>query len=250
MRARDPADSSRTMPFLQHLEELRRAVLGSLGALVVGMGLAIPFAPRVFRILQRPLTTLTGDAEPFLRTLDVSGGFTLAMQLVFWTGLLISLPVILYFIGGFISPGLTPRERRLAGRAVIVAAGLFVLGVWIGYTVSLPIALKVMLQTNVWLGIRAEWIVSSYIVFTLQLLVAFGLVFELPVLLTALGWMGLVSSARLRAARRVVIVVILVIAMILTPPDVFTQLIMAIPLILLYEVCIVLIRIAESRRAR
>ncbi|MDZ4200006.1 MAG: twin-arginine translocase subunit TatC [Kiritimatiellia bacterium] len=235
-------------PFLQHLEELRRALLGSLAALIVGMGIAIPLAPRIFRWLQIPLQRATGDAEPFLRTLDVSGGFTLAMQVVFWSGLLLSLPAILFFIGAFVAPGLTARERRLAIHALFAATVLFIMGVILGYTLSLPVALTVMLKINEWMGVRAEWIVSSYVVFALQLLAAFGLVFELPVLLVVLGRLGLVTAAKLRTHRRLVIVLILIVAMILTPPDIFTQLIMAIPLIALYEICILIIGLSEKRK--
>lgn len=248
MKTPDSGSDERALPFLQHLEELRRALLGSLFALLAGMAISIPFAPRIFRLLQQPLVRVTGDAEPFLRTLDVAGGFGLAMRLVFWSGLVLSLPAIFYFLGTFIAPGLTPRERKLAGRSLLAGAGLFILGVWMGYSFSLPVALRVMLRVNTWLGVRPEWIVSSYIVFSLQLLVAFGLVFELPVVLTALGRLGVVTSAQLIAHWRIVIVAILTVSMLLTPPDVFTQLLMGIPLILLYGVCIVLIRLFEKRR--
>lgn len=235
-------------PFLQHLEELRRALLGSLAALTAGMVVAIPLAPRVFRALQAPLQRATGDAEPFLRTLDVTGGFQLAFRLVFWTGLLISLPAIAVFLGAFVVPGLTARERRLASRALIAASALFVFGVALGYRISLPVALTVMLRINTWLGVRAEWVVTSYVVFALQLLAAFGLAFEMPVVLAVLGRLGIVSSGQLRAQRRLVIVLILVLSMLLTPPDVFTQLIMGLPLVVLYEACILLIRASERRR--
>jgi len=235
-------------PFLQHLEELRRVLIGSLVSLLAGMCAALPLAPRIFRLLQIPLEKATGKAEPFLRTLEVTGGISLAMSLVFWTGLLFSLPAIVYFLSTFIAPGLTGRERRLIGWALAVAAGLFIFGVLLGYFISLPIALTVMLQVNSWLGLRAEWVVSSYVVFALQMLAAFGIVFELPVAVVLLGHLRIITSTQLRTQRRLMIVLIMILAAVMTPPDVFSQLIMGIPLIVLYEICILLIAVLEKRR--
>jgi len=118
-----------------------------------------------------------------------------------------------------------------------------------GYFLTLPVALKVMIGLNAWMGVRPEWTVTSYVSFALQLLLAFGLVFELPILLLVLGRLGVVTSAQLREKRRHAIVGLFVVAMLLTPPDVFSQLVMAVPLVVLYEVCIWLIRATERTRS-
>jgi sec-independent protein translocase protein TatC len=117
-----------------------------------------------------------------------------------------------------------------------------------GYSISLPLALAVMLRVNDWLGIRAEWIVSSYVQFALQLIAAFGLVFELPVGVVLLGHLRILTATQLRVQRRLVIVLIFILAAVMTPPDVVSQLIMALPLLGLYEISILLIAASEKRR--
>jgi sec-independent protein translocase protein TatC len=152
------------------------------------------------------------------------------------------------FIGAFIFPGLTSREKRAVINASGFAVVLFVAGVLFGYTFTLPAALKIMFGMHAWLGIRPEWTVTSYVTFALQLLIGFGLVFELPTILLTLGKLGIVSSLQLRTMRRHAIVIILVVAAALTPPDVFSQLLMTLPLVALYELCIWLVRLDERRK--
>lgn len=243
-----PREIDSPKPFLQHLADLRRALIGALTSLLAGVLAAVPLAPRVFRLLQRPLAQATGEVDPFLRTLEVSGGVTLAMRLVFWTGLLLSLPAVLFFLGTFIVPGLTRRERRVIGWTLGAAAGLFIFGAYLGYRISLPLALSVMLRINEWLGIRTEWVVSSYVVFALQLIAAFGLSFEFPVVVVLLGRLRILHAAQLRTHRRGAIVGILILAAVLTPPDVVSQLLMAVPMLALFEISIWLVAAAEKNR--
>lgn len=242
-----PRESDPPRPFLQHLADLRRALIGAFASLLVGIFAAIPLAPRIFDLLQRPLAQATGAADPFLRTLEVAGGLTLAMRLVFWTGLLLSLPAILFFLGTFIAPGLTRRERKVIGWTLGAATGLFAFGAYLGYRISLPLALSVMLRINEWLGIRTEWVVSSYVVFALQLIAAFGLSFEFPVVVVLLGRLRILSAAQLRAHRRGAIVLILVLAAFLTPPDVVSQLLMAVPMLALFEIGIWMVAASERQ---
>jgi sec-independent protein translocase protein TatC len=118
-----------------------------------------------------------------------------------------------------------------------------------GYFVTLPVALELMLRINRWLGVRCEFVeLGDYVSFVLKLLICFGLAFELPVIVLALGTVGVVNSGQLRRYRRHVIVGLLVAAMLLTPPDPVTQLLMAAPMALLYEACIWLVRLIERRR--
>jgi sec-independent protein translocase protein TatC len=167
-----------------------------------------------------------------------------------WTGLLFSSPFLLLFIGAFIFPGLTQREKKAVIHASGFAVALFALGVWFGYHFTLPAALKMMFGMHTWLGIRAEWTITSYVTFALQLLIGFGLVFELPTILLALGKLGVVSSRQLRSVRRHAIVAILIVAAALTPPDVFSQMLMTLPLFGLYELCIWLIWMDERKKKR
>ena len=249
MTIKNESSHDKPKPFLEHLEELRYTILWSIGVIIVGMIIAIPLAPHIFRLLRRPLSLITENPDQFLRSIEITGGLSILVQIIFWTGLLFSAPFLTFFIARFVFPGLTGRERKGLTAGVASAIALFILGVSMGYFLTLPIALRVMLQLHNWLSIQAEWTVTSYVSFAMQLLIAFGLAFELPIVIILLGYLGILSSVMLREKRRHAIVVILIIAMILTPgPDVFSQLIMAIPMILLYEFCIWVIALIEKKR--
>jgi len=235
-------------PFLQHLEELRWTILWSLTALVAAMLVCLPLAPFIFRRLCAPLSKVTAHPEMFLRSLEITGAFSIALQLVVWSGVILSAPVILLLIGRFVFPGLTGQERKMARVAGVLAFFLFILGVALGYFLTLPIALKIFFRIHAWLGVQAEWTAPSYINFSMQLLLLFGLAFELPMVIMALGYFKIISSAFLRSKRRHAIVVILVLAMVLTPgPDVISQVVMAVPMFMLYELSVWVVWLFERR---
>lgn len=114
-------NQDRPKPFLQHLEELRWTILWSLAVLIVAMLACLPLAPLVFRWLCAPLSQITACPETFLRSLEITGAFSIVLQLVFWGGLILSAPVILFLAGGFVFPGLTARERKLVRVAGVFA---------------------------------------------------------------------------------------------------------------------------------
>lgn len=240
----DPAESK---PFLEHLEDLRRALIRSAVALAVGTAIALPLVPRIFTVLKKPLAEVVRDPDEFLQSIEVTGAFSVAMRIGLWSGLLISAPLLVYFIGGFIFPGLTEPERRAVLRSSGFAVALFVVGVLLGYFVTLPVALRMMFGLHDWVGIRPAPQAASYVAFSIQLLLAFGIAFQMPVVVLILGRLGILTAAQLRERRRYVLVVLLVAAMILTPPDIFTQLIMAVPLFVLYEICILVVDWSERR---
>lgn len=236
-------------PFLQHLEELRWTILWCLAILVVAAFVCAPLAPVIFKWICAPLSKITAHPEMFLRSLEITGAFTIALQLIIWGGLILSAPVILFLIGGFVFPGLTARERKIVRIAGVFAFFLFILGVSLGYFITLPIALKIFFSLHGWLGIQAEWTAPSYVGFCMQLLLLFGLAFELPVVLMSLGYFQVISASYLRSKRKHAIVVVLILAAALTPgPDVISQIIMAIPMIILYELCVWIVWLFEKRR--
>ena len=236
-------------PFLQHLEELRWTILWSLAVLMAAMLVCLPLAPVIFRWLCAPLSKITSHPEMFLRSLEITGAFSIALQLVVWSGLILSAPIILFLVGGFVFPGLTARERKMVRIAGVFAFFLFIFGVGMGYFITLPIALKIFFGIHGWLGIQAEWTAPSYVAFCMQLLLLFGLAFELPVVLMSLGYFRVISASFLRSKRRHAIVVILILAAALTPgPDVFSQVIMAVPMIILYELCVWVVWLFERHR--
>jgi sec-independent protein translocase protein TatC len=165
----------------------------------------------------------------------------------FFGGLLLSLPFLVFFIGSFVLPGVRDTERKMLTRISFFSGGLFVAGIAMGYKVTLPLAMGLMLKIGGQLGGESIWFYNKYIAFALQLLLGFGLAFQLPVVILILGKMGLVNSRQLREKRRHVIVGLLILAMLLTPPDVMTQLLMAAPLILLYEFCIWFLHFSGNR---
>ena len=237
-------------PFLQHLEELRWTIVRCLAVLVAAVLVCVPFAPVIFKWLCAPLSKVSSHPEMFLRSLDVTGAFSIAMQIVLWSALIISAPILILFIGAFVFPGLTLRERGMARVAFISAFLLFMLGVCLGYFVTLPIAVMIFYRLHAWMGIQAEWTAPSYVSFCMQLLLLFGLAFEVPLGIIVLGYFRLVTSSFLRSKRRHAVVAILILAMVLTPgPDVISQIIMAAPMLVLYEACIWIIRLFERRNS-
>ena len=239
-----------TKPFLEHLEDLRGVILWSGLSLAIGMALAVPLAPYVVKLLKIPLVKADVNPDEFLKVFTVSGGFTIAMKVIFWTGLLLSVPFIVFQIGSFVFPGLTRRERRVVLYVSGFSGFLFVGGVVMGFFFAVPTALVCLLQINEWMGVDCAFVeLSNYVAFVLQLLVCFGLAFELPVVILALGALGLVSHAGLREKRRHAIVALMFVAMVLTPSsDVFTMLLMAVPMIVLYEFCIWAVLLMERKK--
>lgn len=245
----DDLDPRFNKPFVEHLDDLRKMLFHSVICFIAGLMAAIPFAPYVLALAKNPVLRSGRDPEEFLRIIQIAGGFVLAMKIIFWTGLLFSAPFILICIARFIFPGLKAKERRGVRVGLWSTVLLFAAGVLVCYYTTLPVAINMMFSVNEWLGIQVPWVeTGDYISFVIKLLIAFGAAFEVPVVIMTLGSMGIVSSQLLRQYRRHAIVVIFIAAMILTPPDVFTQLLMAVPMVLLYEFCVWAIYFKERKR--
>ena len=237
-------------PFLDHLDDLRRAILRSLVAIALGMCVAVPLAPRLLTLLKIPLRQAGKDPDQFLRVIQVTGGISIAMSVVMWTGILLSAPFIVFFICQFVFPGLTDKERKAVVNSMGFAVLLFVAGVAVGYGLLLRVTLEWMFTINDWLGVKLDFVlVNDYIGFVLKLLLAMGLTFEFPVVILALARIGLVSHAFLAGKRRHVAVIALIVSAIITPTvDPVSQTIFAAPLYALYEMCIWLVWGMERRR--
>lgn len=241
-------------PFLEHLEDLRWTILKVLAFTAVGMIVCFPFAPTMLKLTMRPVARaaaagIIASPNQFLKSHEVVGAFTVAMRLALGGGVVLSLPFSLAAIARFVAPGLTVRERRYLGRGLAVGAVLFLVGVLFCYLVVLPQALLLLLRLHRWMGIEEWWFVGYYVTFVTRLLVAMGLAFELPVILLVLVQIGLLSRAQMVSKRRHAIVAIFVLAMLLTPPDPWSQIMMAIPMMALYEACVFLAGIVERRRS-
>lgn len=243
-------DQGPAKTFVEHLEDLRTMLLWSGGALLAGMVAVALLIPRIVTLLKAPLAKAGRDPATFLVAMDMTGGVSLAMQTMFWGGLILSAPLIVGAVAWFVFPGLRSSERRAVKGGLLLAAVLFAAGVLLGYFLALPPGIRMMLWFYDWMGISIPFVsLVSYAGFVLKLLLAFGLTFELPVVLLVLGHLGIVTSAQLRGKRRHAIVTVLVIAMVITPTqDPVTQLLLSVPLVALYEMCIWLIWARERRR--
>ncbi|NBT89939.1 MAG: twin-arginine translocase subunit TatC [Verrucomicrobia bacterium] len=227
-------------PFLDHLEDLRGLILKCAGAIGAGALLGISGIGTVMEILRRPLAQAQGEgigAGPStLLALQVTDPMTVTLQIGLGAGILLSLPVVLFFVGDYLLPALDPRERRMLLPAFLAGAFLFLLGVSFCYFLVLPRALAFFQSFNLWLGLETSWTMASYTDFVLQMLVGFGLSFELPLVMILLARLGVLSRSAVVEHRRHAVVVLLVLAACVTPTsDPFNLALMFVPLYGLFE---------------
>lgn len=228
-------------PLIEHLVELRARLIRSVAAvLVVFLGL-VPFAHRLYAWLAQPLVERLPEGTQMV-AIDVVTPFFTPIKLAFFTAVFATVPFLLYQAWAFVAPGLYRRERRYAMPLLVSAIGLFYLGCAFAYFVVLPLLFAFLT------GITPEGVammtdISRYLDFVLVLFLVFGLCFEVPVAVVILVLLGAVSIEQLKQARPYVIVGAFVIAAIATPPDVLSQILLAVPMCLLYEVGIVAARL-------
>ena len=241
---------SRAMPFLDHLEELRWRVIWSLAGLVVGVGAAFGVLLDIDVIgwLERPiLPLLNGRKLVFTHPGDP---FQIVLQAAIVLGILMALPVVWYQLWAFMAPAFSRRERRVAAAVATGAVLLFSCGVSLGWFGVLPLALPWLLSFGA-PALEPMITAGEYFSFTFSLVIAFGIAFELPVVLLGLATLGVVTPQFLARHRRHAIVAAVIIGAFLTPGDlVWTTIAMAVPLYLLYELSIVLSYPVYRRRAR
>ena len=235
-------------PFVEHLDDLRRAVIWSAMFIMGGILLAIPLAPWILEWLRIPYLRAGLEDVVSLRVVQVGGGLAILMRIVLWSGLLFSFPFVVLSAGSFIFPGLSRKEKRAILKGGGFSLALFILGVWMSCLWTVPVALRMMSWIENWMGTPAEfWETAGYVSFVLKLLLAFGGAFQFPVIVMLLGMVGIINSRQLREKRNHVIVGLMVLSMLMTPPDPFTMLLMGIPLVALYEICIWVIWAREKR---
>lgn len=238
-------NSENEMPFLEHLEELRWRIIRSLIAIIVGTILGLIFAKKTLALLIWPTTHLNPPLQ--LQVLKVQGMFVVTLEVGFFSGLVLSIPYIFYQLWKFISPGLLEREKRYFPQLLGSVTLLFLAGICFAYFLVLPFAIKFFIGLAP-PSIAANIAIDFYISFVIRILLLFGLVFELPVLSFFLSKIGILSPEMMKSYRRHAIVGIFILAAILTPPDPFTQILLAVPLIILYEISIVISRFAYTEK--
>lgn len=247
---RDLPESETSKPFLEHLEDLRWTIVKMAITLLIAMVLCFAFRSTLVQIMQRPLQDIDPNVGP-LRALAITDSFTISFRLAFYAGIVISFPILLYFIAEFVLPALTAMEKRFLFPAIFVSFGLFLVGVLTAYYWLMPQAILFFFKDTQSLGWIPAWTVQEYYSFVTRFTIGFGVAFELPVAVLALVRFGFVSYEFMARTRPYAIVLIFILATIICPtPDVLTMVAMALPMCLLYESCIWITWLARRRAAR
>jgi sec-independent protein translocase protein TatC len=223
--------------FISHLVELRDRLLKAVLAVLIVFLCLFPWAKDLYAILAQPLLASLPQGGQMIAT-DVVGVFLVPMKVALLVAFVIALPVVLYQVWAFVAPGLYAHERRLVLPLVVSSTVLFIGGMAFAYFLVFPVVFQFMASIAPE-GVAWMTDIEKYLSFVLTMFIAFGVTFEVPVIVVVLARVGIVSVAKMREARPYVIVGAFVLAAIFTPPDVISQLMLAIPLCLLYEVGLV-----------
>ena len=235
--------------FWGHVEDLRGTLWKSLIALAITFHVALAFTNRIFSFLIQPLRRVTDHPENFLQSLNVTDSFVLSIKVAFYVGLVLATPAICYFVGQFILPALRRREKQVLWPGFIFGTILFVVGAASCFYFMIPQTLRAFLQASRWLGIEPRWTIESYISFVTQFMVMCGLTFEVPLVILILVRVGVLHYSTVRRGRKILIVVAFAVAALLAPPDPLSMILMALPLVVLFEITIWLSWLAERRKA-
>jgi len=234
-------DSGLQETFLSHLFELRDRVIKSVLAIIAVFVCLVYWAPDIFHLFAQPVLEALPAGGKMIVT-DVTGSFFVPMKVTMLVAFIIALPVVMYQLWAFIAPGLYMHERKLILPLVVSSYSLFIIGMAFAYFLVFPTVFKFMASYNAPLGAEMSTDIDNYLSFAMTTFLAFGITFEVPVVVVVLVRMGIVTLAKLKEIRSYVIVGAFVISAVVTPPDVLSQLLLAVPMILLYELGLLIAR--------
>jgi sec-independent protein translocase protein TatC len=265
------ASPEKEMSFLDHLEELRWHLIRSTIAVVVLAGLAFIFKHFIFDVLifgpTKPefptyamfceisrylgMDTFCFQEMPFkIQSRTMAGQFSAHMWTSIYAGIIVAFPYILYEFWRFISPGLREKERKSSRGFILIASVLFFLGVLFGYYLITPLSINFLGNYQVSEEVINQFDLDSYISLVRTSVLACGIVFELPILMYILTKIGLVTPEILRKYRKFALIIVLILSAVITPPDIVSQIIVAIPILILYEVSIYISKIVIRNQKR
>ncbi len=234
------------MPFVQHLLELRDRLLKMILAIVLFLFILMPFASDLFTLLAGPLQDLMPEGTKMI-AIDVASSFFIPFKLALVLSIFLAMPVILYHLWAFIAPGLYKNEKTLIAPLLISSTLLFYLGMAFAYFVVFPLVFSFMLNMTP-AGVEMTTDIGRYLDFVLKLLFAFGVAFEVPIATILLVRMDVVSPDDLAQKRPHIIVGAFIIGMLMTPPDMISQTLLAVPIWLLFEVGLFLSRAIYKKK--
>ncbi len=229
-----------------HLIELRKRLMRGVMALLVVFVALLPFANRIYSWLAQPLLAKLPAGSPLV-AIEVASPFFTPLKLTFFVALMVSMPILLYQAWAFVAPGLYRNEKRLARPLLVTTVLLFYSGCAFAYYLVLPMVFGFLTKVTP-VGVTMMTDISRYLDFVLILFLAFGASFELPVAVVVLVLLGLVTPDQLKQARGYVVVGIFILAAVITPPDAISQLMLAVPMMVLYEIGVIAARLIARRR--
>jgi sec-independent protein translocase protein TatC len=238
---REAQDAGAEQSFISHLIELRERLLKAIAAVLIMLLVLLPFSDRLYHFIAEPLMQRLPRGSQMV-AIDVASPFMTPVKLTFFVALFVAMPAILYQAWRFVAPGLYRHEKRMALPVLVSSVLMFYLGCAAAYYVVLPKVFTFLLGVTPQ-GVSMMTDIGHYLDFVITMFFAFGLCFEVPVVVFILAWLGWVNVEQLTRQRRYVILGAFVLAAIVAPPDVLSMLMLAIPMCVLYELGVLAVRV-------
>jgi sec-independent protein translocase protein TatC len=238
-------ENDQPMPLVSHLTELRTRLLRCVAAIFLVFAGLFSFAQQIYTIVSAPLREFLPAGSTMIAT-DVASPFLTPFKLTMMVSLFLAIPVILHQIWGFIAPGLYKHEKRIAVPLLVSSIILFYAGMAFAYFLVFPLIFKFFASATP-VGVMMATDITNYLDFVMTLFFAFGVAFEIPVAVVLLVWIGVVDVKYLKKARPYVVIGCFVVGMVLTPPDIFSQTLLAVPMWMLFEVGVLFAGMIKKR---